>query len=137
MIKYKSNRLIHVFLKIFDVSLLPKEHHWNYWKFLQVNNICLKTDTILLQYTLYQFQYFIITCLHGWNLSMKVSVKKFSGKWLGGIVQLGLVTFNKLSLVRSLILKCESETDSDFLLKNISLLNVTNPSWTRPSSHFR
>ena len=29
MIKYKSSRLIHVFLKIFDVSLLPKEHHQN------------------------------------------------------------------------------------------------------------
>ena len=54
-IKYKSSRLIHVFLKIFDVWLLPKEHHQNYWKFLQVNNICLKTDTILLQYTFYQF----------------------------------------------------------------------------------
>ena len=25
--------------------------------------MCLKTDTILLQYTFYQFQYFIITCL--------------------------------------------------------------------------
>ena len=25
--------------------------------------MCLKTDTILLQYTLYQFQYFITTCL--------------------------------------------------------------------------
>ena len=25
--------------------------------------MCLKTDTILLQYTLYQFQYFIATCL--------------------------------------------------------------------------
>ena len=66
-IKCKSSRLIHVFLKIFDVLLLPKEHHQNYWKFLQVNNICLKTDTILLQYTFYQFQYFIITCLHGRN----------------------------------------------------------------------
>ena len=25
--------------------------------------MCLKIDTILLQYTLYQFQYFITTCL--------------------------------------------------------------------------
>ena len=25
--------------------------------------MCLKTDTILLQYTFYQFQYFITTCL--------------------------------------------------------------------------
>ena len=25
--------------------------------------MCLKTDAILLQYTFYQFQYFIITCL--------------------------------------------------------------------------
>ena len=32
------------FLKFSDVLLLPKEHHQNYWKFLQVNNICLKTD---------------------------------------------------------------------------------------------
>ena len=76
VIKYKSSRLIHVFLKFFDVLLLPKEHHQNYWKFLQVNNICLKTDTILLQYTFYQFQYFIITYLHGRNLSTKVAVKK-------------------------------------------------------------
>ena len=29
VIKYKSSRLIHAFLKIFDVSLLPKEHHQN------------------------------------------------------------------------------------------------------------
>ena len=61
VIKYKSSQLIHVFLKIFDVLLLPKEHHQNYWEFLQINNICLKTDTILLQCTFYQFQYFIIT----------------------------------------------------------------------------
>ena len=26
--------------------------------------MCLKTDTILLQYTFYQFQYFIATCLY-------------------------------------------------------------------------
>ena len=77
VIKCKSSRLIHVFLKIFDVSFLTEKHHQNYWKFLQVNNICLKSDTILLQYTFYQFQYFIITCLHGQNLSTKVSVKKF------------------------------------------------------------
>ena len=32
---------------------------------------CLKTGTILLQYIFYQFQYFIITCLHGRNLSTK------------------------------------------------------------------
>ena len=25
--------------------------------------MCLKTDTILLKYTIYQFQYFITTCL--------------------------------------------------------------------------
>ena len=30
VIKYKSSRLINAFLKIFDVSLLPKEHHQNY-----------------------------------------------------------------------------------------------------------
>ena len=42
MIKYKSCRLIHDFLKIFDVLLLPKGHHQNYWKFLQVSNICFK-----------------------------------------------------------------------------------------------
>ena len=47
------------------------------FSYFLVNNICLKTDTILLQYTFYQFQYFIITCLHGRNLSTKVSVKKF------------------------------------------------------------
>ena len=67
MIKYKSSRLIHVFLKMFDISLLPKEHHQNYWNFLQVNkyiiDLKLKTDTTLLQYIFYQFQYFIITWL--------------------------------------------------------------------------
>ena len=36
-----------LFIKTFDASLLPKEHHQNYWTFLQDNNICLKTDTIL------------------------------------------------------------------------------------------
>ena len=30
VIKYKSSRLIHVFLKIVDASLLPKKHHQNY-----------------------------------------------------------------------------------------------------------
>ena len=30
VIKYKSSRLIHVFLKILDVPLLSKEHHQNY-----------------------------------------------------------------------------------------------------------
>ena len=69
--------IIRNILKTFDVSLLPKEHHQHYWKLVQVNNICLKTDTILPQYTFYQFQYFITTCLHGQNLSTKVSVKKF------------------------------------------------------------
>ena len=65
VIKYKSTRLIHVFLTFFDVSLL------------QANNICLKINASLLQYTFYQFQHFITTCLHGRNLSTKVSVKKF------------------------------------------------------------
>ena len=34
----------------FEVSLLPKKHHQKYWKFT-INNlqICLKTDTILIQ----------------------------------------------------------------------------------------
>ena len=89
------------FLKFFDVFLLPKKHHQNYWKFLQVNNRCLKTDTFLLQYTFYQFQYFITTCLHGRNLSTKFSVKNFLTEmtWrLWGWSRL----INKISLLRSL-----------------------------------
>ena len=71
--------------------------------FLQVNNICLKTDKVLLQYTFYPFQYFITTHLHGPNLSTKVSVKKIKRKWLDGFVQLGWSRLiNKLSLKRSL-----------------------------------
>ena len=96
VIKYKSSQLILFFL-IFDVSLLPKEHHQNYWKFLQVNNIYLKTDTILLQYKFYQFQYFITTCLRGRNLSTKVygnDLVLFNWGWSR--------LFNKLSLIRSL-----------------------------------
>ena len=92
MIKYKSSRLIHVFLNIFDVSLLPKEHYQNYWKFLQVNNI-----TILLQYTSYRSQYFTTACLHGWNLSTNLSnglMILFNWDW-------SRLT-NKLSLIGSL-----------------------------------
>ena len=75
VIKYKSSRLIQVFLKILTFHSDQKSIIRTIESI--VNNICLKTDTILLQYTFYQFQYFIITCLHGQNLSTKVSVKKF------------------------------------------------------------
>ena len=54
------------------------------------SDMCLKTDTILLQYTFYQFQYFTTTCLCTVEIyqemfqSRNVSVKKcFS---LGGFV---------------------------------------------------
>ena len=87
------------FLNIFDVSLLPKEHHQNYWKFLQVNNICLKTDTILLQCTFYQFQYFIITCQHKEIYQRRSQSKSFNGNDLMvGWSRL----INKLSLIRIL-----------------------------------
>ena len=63
----------------------------------------LRIDTILLQYTFYQFQYFIATCLHGRKLSTKVSVRSFNGNDL--MVLFNLVwsrIINKLSLIRSL-----------------------------------
>ena len=92
-----------IFFKIFDVFLLPKKHHQNYWKFLQVNNICLKADTFILQYTFYQFQYFITTYLHRQNLSIKFSVKTFSRKWHDGYINWGWSRLiNKLSLLKSL-----------------------------------
>ena len=63
----------------------------------------LRIDAILLQYTFYQFQYFIATCLHGRKLSTKVSVRSFNGNDL--MVLFNLVwsrIINKLSLIRSL-----------------------------------
>ena len=62
----------------------------------------LRIDTILLQYTFYQFQYFIATCLHGRKLSTKVSVRSFNGN--DSMVLFNLVwsrIINKLSLIRS------------------------------------
>ena len=101
--KSKSCRLIHVFLKIFDVLLFPKEQHQNYQKFLQVNNICLKTDAILLQYTFHQFQYFIITCLHRRIYQRRFQPKSFNeNDWMVLFNWGWSRLINKFSLIRSL-----------------------------------
>ena len=131
------------FLNIFDVSLLPKEHHQNYWKFLQVNNICLKTDTILLQCTFYQFQYFIITCQHKEIYQRRSQSKGFNGNDLMvGWSRL----INKLSLIRILNLFASEESESVFisdanrfrlLIKEHLLIKRDQPIRTKPSSHFR
>ena len=105
MIKYNSSWLFY-FLKNFDFPLLPKEHHPNYWKFLQVYNIkiCLKTDTILLQYTLHQFQYFIATC--SWtveNYQQIFQTNSFNGNDLMAFFNWGWSgLISKLSLIRGL-----------------------------------
>ena len=92
-----------IFLKFFDIFLLTKKHHQNYWKFLQVNNICLKAGTFILQYTFYHFQYFITTYLHRQNLSKKFSVKTFKRKWRAVYFNWGWSLLNnKRPLLRSL-----------------------------------
>ena len=66
--------------------------------------MCLKTDTILLQYTFYQFQYFIATCLCMVEIYQEIlQSNNFNGNDL-------MVSFNwswsrlinKLSLIRNL-----------------------------------
>ena len=90
------------FLK-FDVSLLPKQHHQNYWKFLQVNNLCLKSDTILLQYTFHRFQYFIKNTYMDKISQQRSQSKSFNGNDLMVLFNWGWSRLiNKLSLMRSL-----------------------------------
>ena len=66
--------------------------------------MCLSTDTILLQYTFYQFQYFITTCL----CLVKIYQEIFQSNSFNGIDSMVLLNWgwsrliNKLSLIRSL-----------------------------------
>ena len=77
-----------IFFKIFDVFPSPKKHLQNYWKFLQVNNICWKADTFILQYTFYQ---------------PSSQSKRFNGNDMTAIFNWGWSRLiNKLSLQKSL-----------------------------------
>ena len=66
--------------------------------------MCLKTDTILLQYTLYQFQYFITTCL----CTVEIYQEMFQSNSFNGNDLMVLFNWdwsrliNKLSLIKSL-----------------------------------
>ena len=98
----------------FEVSLLPKKHHQKYWKFT-INNlqICLKTDTILIQ----RQPSSVLTCLCAMEFYLQMSQSNsFNGNDL-------MVLFNcrwsgliyKLSLIRSLYL---------FASENIKMIKV-------------
>ena len=66
--------------------------------------MCLKTDTILLQYTFYQFQYFITTCLCTVEIYQEMfQLNSFNGNDLMVLLNWDLPRLiNKLSLIRSL-----------------------------------
>ena len=66
--------------------------------------MCLKTDNILLQYTFYQFQYFITTCLCTVEIYQEMLQSNSSnGNYLMVLFNWGLTRLmNKLSLIRSL-----------------------------------
>ena len=67
--------------------------------------MCLKTDTILLQYTSYQFQYFITTCLCTVEIYQEIFQSNISNENdLIILFNWGWSTLiNKLSLIGSLI----------------------------------
>ena len=64
--------------------------------------MCLKTDTILLQYTFYQFQYFITACL----CTVEIYQEMFQSNSFNGNDLMILFSWsrliNKLSLIRLL-----------------------------------
>ena len=65
--------------------------------------ICLKTDTVLLLYTFYQFKYFITTCYTDEIYQQRSQSKSFNGNGLMVLFNLGRSRLiNKLSLIRSL-----------------------------------
>ena len=66
--------------------------------------MCLKTDTILLQYTLHQFQYFITTCVCMVEIYQQMfQSNSFNGNDLMVLFSWGWSRLiNKLSLIRSL-----------------------------------
>ena len=66
--------------------------------------MCLKTDAILLQYTFYQFQYFITTCLCTVEIYQEMSKSSsFNGNDLMVLFNRGWSRLiNTLSLIRSL-----------------------------------
>ena len=66
--------------------------------------MCLKTDTILLQYTFYQFQCFITTCLCTVEIYQEMfQSNSFNRNDLMVLVSWGRpCLINKLSLIRSL-----------------------------------
>ena len=88
----------------FDVSLLPKEHHQNYWKFtINSIQICFKTDTVLIQIHASS----VSTCLCAVEFYLQMSQPNsfnekdlmvlFNCRWSRRSV-------NKLSLIRDLYL---------------------------------
>ena len=91
--------------------------------------MCLKTDTILLQYTLYQFQYFITTCLCTVEIYQEMfQSNSFKGNDLMVLFNWGWWRLiNKLSLIRSLNLFA-SETRISKWLKSIEQLHSS--SWS-------
>ena len=66
--------------------------------------MCLKTDTVLLQYNFYQFQYFITTCLCTVEICQEMfQSNSFNGNDLMVLFKWGWsLLINKLSLTRSL-----------------------------------
>ena len=66
--------------------------------------MCLKTDTVLLQYTFYQLQYFITTCLCTVEIYQEMfQSNSFNGNDLMVLFKWGWsLLINKLSLTRSL-----------------------------------
>ena len=87
-----------------DVSLLPKEHHQNYWKFtINSIQICFKTDTVLIQIHASS----VSTCLCAVEFYLQMSQPNsfnekdlmvlFNCRWSRRSV-------NKLSLIRDLYL---------------------------------
>ena len=66
--------------------------------------MCLKTDTVLLQYTLYQLQYFITICLYTVEIYQQMfQSNSFKGNDLIVLINWGWShLINKRSLVRSL-----------------------------------
>ena len=66
--------------------------------------MCLKTDTVLLQYTFYQSQYFITTCLGTVEICQEMfQSNSFNGNYLMVLFKWGWsLLIYKLSLTRSL-----------------------------------
>ena len=101
--------------------LLPKKASSKIMRILQVNNIWvyLRTDNILLQYTLHQFQYFKTTCLCRVEIYQQMfQTNSFNGYNLMVLFNWGWSRLvSKLSLMRTLNLLASEARISKWLMQ--------------------